>query len=74
MHGEDKESQRRGMERGGEGRMERGGDGEGELTRGHPSNMLSISPPPAGTQRKGKRYSRFNTASVKPDLNKLKSS
>lgn len=50
MHGEDKESQRRRTERGGgEGRVERGGDGEGELTGGHPSNLLSIFPPPAET-------------------------
>lgn len=51
MHGEDKESQRRGTERGGEGRMARGGDREGELTGGHPSNLLSIFPPPGETQR-----------------------
>lgn len=55
MHGEDKESQRRGTERGGEGRMARGGDREGELTGGHPSNLLSIFPPPGETQREGKR-------------------
>lgn len=51
MHGEDKESQRRGMERGGEVRMESGEDGEEKLTGGHPSNVLSIFSPPAETQR-----------------------
>lgn len=55
MHGQDKESQRRGMERGGEGRVERGGDEEGDLTGSHPSNLLSICPPPGETHREGKR-------------------
>lgn len=27
------------------------GDGEEELTGGHPSNLLSIFPPPAETER-----------------------
>lgn len=54
MHVRDKGSQRRGTERGGEGRMDRGGDGEGVLTGGHPSNLLSIFPPPVETQRKGR--------------------
>lgn len=57
MHGEDKESQRRGTERGGEGRMESGGDGEGELTGGHPSNLLSIFSPPA--EREGEREIKY---------------
>lgn len=52
MHGEDKESQWRGTERGGEGRMEQGRVGEGELTGGHPSNLLSIFTPPVETQRR----------------------
>lgn len=52
IHVEDKESQRRGTERGGDGRTERGGDGEGELAGGHPSNLLSIFSFPAETQRK----------------------
>lgn len=64
MHGGDKESQRRGTERGGEGRMEQGGDGEGKLTGGHPSNLLSIFPPPVETQRDG-----LNAAGIKPKLN-----
>lgn len=59
MHVRNKGSQRRGKERGGEGRMDKGGDREGELTGGHPSNLLSIFPPPVETQRKGKR---LNTA------------
>lgn len=39
MHGEDKESQKRGTERG----------GEGELTGGHPSKLLSTFSPPVET-------------------------
>lgn len=70
MHGGDKESQRRGTERGGEERVEKGVQGEGELTGGHPSNLLSIFPPPAETQGEGKR---LNTAGIKPELNKLQS-
>lgn len=71
MHGEDKESQRRGTERGGEGRMERGGDGDGELTGGHPSNLLSIFQSPVEKQKEERR--RLNTAGVKPYLSNLES-
>lgn len=59
MHGEDKESQRRGTERGGEGRMERREDGEGEVTGGHPSNLLSIFSSPVETQRGGQREIKY---------------
>lgn len=69
MHGEDKESQRRGTERGGEGKMERGGDGEGELTGGHPSNLLSIFPPPVETQQEGERYCRYKTKPLRNQQN-----
>ncbi len=61
MHGEDKESQRRGTERGGEGRMEQGGDGE--LTGGHPSNLLSIFPASCGDS--DKERDGLNAAGVK---------